>query len=411
MSKTNLLDKYIQQNTLTPEIELLICCCRTYCDEKNSIKIKNLLQEKINWTYLIEIAGYHKVLPLLFINLSNYESQFIPTNIFKSLQNYHYLNTRRNLLIASKLINILNIFAEHKIPVIPFKGPVLASTAYGDISRRAFGDLDLLVHSENFIKTKQVLMSKGFEPYSDSSEREAAYLKSLNNQEQEAYLRSHWELHLVNRNEQVTLDVHQGVLSKKFSVPYSSQWIWEDTKLIPFIGKQILSFSPENLIIILCSQGGKDCWLWLNRICDLAEVLRAYSDVNWEKIWQLTIQLKMTRMLLLGLSIAHNVLDAELPEFILQKIEGNQLVKKLTAEIITQLISPVPAEATTSQLKSTLFHLKLIEHPLDKIAYCFEHLIVPTIADKSFIRLPKFLSFLYYFVRPIRMIFFNKNKN
>ncbi|MBE9209858.1 nucleotidyltransferase family protein [Nostoc sp. LEGE 06077] len=409
MSKVILENKYIQQNTLTPEIELLICCSRTDIDEKKSLQIKTLLQAPINWPYLIEIAAYHKVIPLLFINLSKFKSPSIPSNIFNSLQKYYYLNTQHSLLMASKLVNILNIFAEHKIPVIPFKGPILATTAYGDISRRAFGDLDLLVHREDFIKTKQLLIDKGFEPYADSSEQEATYLKSLNIQDQEAYLRSHWELHLINRKEQVTLDVHQGVLSKKFSVPYNSKWIWEDTKLISFIGKQILSFSAENLIIILCSQGGKDCWLWLNRICDLAEVLRSHSDVNWEKIWQLAIKLKMTRMLLLGLSLAHNVLEAQLPEFILQKIDSNALVKNLTAEIILQLTCNLSNAAPNSQLKSLLFHLKLIEHPGDKIIYCYEQIIVPTIADKSFIRLPKYLSFLYYFVRPIRMIFFNHN--
>ncbi|MCC5634370.1 nucleotidyltransferase family protein [Nostoc sp. CHAB 5844] len=403
MNQVFLENKYFQQNPLTPETELLICCSRTCMDEKSAIKIKTLLQEKINWQHLIEMASYHKCLPLLFLNFNKIGSQAIPTNIFSSLQKYYYFNTQHSLLLASKLINILNIFAENEIPVIPFKGPILAATAYGDISRRSFGDLDLLVHREDFIKTKQILMDKGFEPYADSNEQEAAYLKSLNIQEQEAYLRSHWELHLINRNEQITLDVHQGILSKKFLFAYNSEWIWKDTKLIPFVDRQVLSFSAENLIIILCSQGGKDCWLYLSRICDLAEVLRTHSDVNWEKILQLASKLRMTRMLLLGLSLAHNVLDAQLPELIFKKIEVNLLVKTLTSEIIIQLTCNAPDSSSQSQLKLALFHLKLIEHPWDKIAYCYEHIIVPTIADKSFVRLPKTLSFLYYFVRPLRM--------
>ncbi|WP_413199972.1 nucleotidyltransferase family protein [Nostoc piscinale] len=399
------------ENHLTHELELLICCSRTHIKEKDLIKVQTLLQKPINWEYLLELAAYHKVLQLLFISLNTVDSQAIPHNIFSTLQKYYYLNTQHSLLMASKLVNILNIFTEHNIPVIPFKGPILATTAYGDISRRSFGDLDLLVHQEDFLKTKQVLTNQGFEPYADSNEQEAAYLKSLNSQDEEAYLRSHWELHLINRKEQVTLDVHQGVLSKKFSLPSSSEWIWDDTITINFAGKQILSFSAENLIIILCSQGSKDCWLYLNRICDLAEVLHTYTDVNWEKIQQLAIELKMTRMLLLGLSLAHHILDASLPEFILQKIESNKLVKHLTADIILQLTRPVADVATKSQLKSALFHLKLIEQPWDKISYCYQHLIVPTIADKSFVSLPEYLSFLYYFVRPLRLIFFNRSKN
>ncbi|MBE9004352.1 nucleotidyltransferase family protein [Fortiea sp. LEGE XX443] len=407
MSQVILENKSVKQNTLTPENELLICCSRTFIDEKNAIKIKKLLQEQINWQFLLEIAAYHKVLPLLFLNISKFGSQSIPINILNSLREYYYLNTQRSLLMASKLVNILNIFDENGIPVIPFKGPILAATAYGDVSRRSFGDLDLLVHPKNFIKTKQILIAKGFEPYADSNEQEAAYLKSLDEKEQEAYLHRHWELHLTNPSEQVTLDVHQSILSKEFSFVSNSEWIWEDTKLIPFVDKQILSFSAENLIIILCSQGGKDCWLWLNRICDLAEVIRTHPNVNWEKIWQLATKLRMTRILLLGLSLAHHVLDAQLPELMLQKIEANSIVKALSSEIVTQLTCTAKdsTDSTTqSQFKFALFHLKLIEHPWDKIVYCYEHIIVPTIADKSFIRLPKFLSFLYYFIRPLRLI-------
>ncbi|MBD2488701.1 nucleotidyltransferase family protein [Aulosira sp. FACHB-615] len=405
------MNAILLENHLTHELELLICCSRTHIKEKDLIKVQTLLQKPINWEYLLELAAYHKVLPLIFISLNKIDSQAIPHNIFSTLQKYHYLNTQHSLFMASKLVNILNIFTENNIPVIPFKGPILATTAYGDISRRSFGDLDLLVHREDFLRTKQILIDAGFEPYADSNEQEAAYLKSLNSQDEETYLRSHWELHLINRKEQVTLDVHQGVLSKKFSLPSSSEWIWNDTITINFAGKQILSFSIENLILILCSQGSKDCWFYLNRICDLAEVLHTYTDVNWEKVWQLAIELKMKKMLLLGLSLAHHILDAPLPEFILQKIENNSSVKRLTAEIIIQLTRPVADFATQSQLKSALFHLKLIEQPWDKISYCYQHLIVPTIADKSFVSLPRYLSFLYYFVRPLRLIFFNRSKN
>lgn len=401
-----LLENPIQyQNTnIRPEIQLLLCCTRTYLDEKNSDRIKLLVQKDIDWKYLLEMANLHRVFPLLFLNLSKSCLQFVPTYVLTELQRYYFANVRRNFVKSNQLVKILNIFAENAIPVIAFKGPVLAATTYGDISRRAFGDLDLLVRRKDFIRTKEILMVQGFEPYADSCEQEAAYLKSLSVREQEAYLRSHWELHLYNPKEQITLDVHQGILSKQFSFTSNTDWIWEDTKLVNFAEKQILSFSPENLIIILCSQGGKDCWRWLNRICDLAEAIRAYPKLNWEKLWQRSTKLRMRRMLLLGLSLAHELLDAELPEAILQKITADSVVKSLSAQIILQFSCPTLESFQSSQLKTALFHLQLIEHPGNKIYYCYEHLVIPTIADRSSVNLPKFLSFLYYLLRPIRLI-------
>ncbi len=402
-----LLEKIIQSQTenIRPEISLLLCCARTYLDEKNSESIKKLIQSNINWKYLIETAHWHRVLPLLFLNLNKTCSQVVPTDVINYLRQSYYSNTQRSLFKASKLVKILKVFEENEIPVIPFKGPVLAAAIYGDISYRAFGDLDLLVRRQDFLKTKEILITQGFQPYADSNEQEAAYLKSLTNQEQEAYLRSHWELHLNNSKEQITLDVHQGILSKQFSFTHNTEeWIWEDTKHISFVDRQILSFSAENLIIILCSQGGKDCWRWLNRICDLAEVIRAHPEVNWNNIWERITKLRMKRMLLLGLSLAHELLNVELPETIISKIEANPIVKSLSSQICRQFYFPTADSFQSSQLKSAFFHLKLIEHPQDKFWYCYEHLIVPTVGDKNFVHLPQSLSFLYYFIRPFRLI-------
>ncbi len=389
----------------SPEIELLLCCARTRINEKDSENIKKLIQLNINWKYLIEIADWHRVLPLLFLNLNKICSQFVPTDVLNYLRQYYYNNAQRNLFKASKLVKILNIFEENKIPVITFKGPVLAAAIYGDIACRAFNDLDILVRRQDFIKTKEILIIHGFEPYVDSNEQEANYLKSLTNEEEEAYLRSHWELHLNNSQDKITLDVHQGILSKQFSFTHNTEnWIWEDTKHISFVDKQILSFSVENLIIILCSQGGKDCWLWLNRICDLAEVIRAYPEVNWDKVWERTTELRMRRMLLLGLALAHELLNAELPEAIIDKIAANTIVQSLSSQICRQFYFPTADSFQSSQLQSAFFHLKLIEHPTDKFWYCYEHLIVPTVGDKNFVKLPQILSFLYYFIRPLRLI-------
>jgi hypothetical protein len=394
-----------QAENICPEIKLLLCCARTCMDEKNSESIKKLIQSNINWKYLIEIAHLHRLLPLLFLNLNKTCSQLVPTDVLNYLRQSYYSNTQRNLFKTSKLVKILKIFEENEIPVIPFKGPVLAAAIYGDISCRAFGDLDLLVRRQDFIKTKEILVTQGFDPYADSNEQEAAYLKSLTNREQEAYLRSHWELHLNNSKERITLDVHQGILSKQFSFTYNTEkWIWEDTKHISFVDRQILSFSAENLIIILCSQGGKDCWRWLNRICDLAEVIRAHPDVTWDKIWERTTKLRMRRMLLLGLSLAHELLNVELPETIIHKIEASPTVKSLASQICRQFYFPTVDSFPSSQFQTALFHLKLIEYPGDKIWYCYEHIVVPTVADKSFVRLPQFLSFLYYFTRPLRLM-------
>ena len=52
-------------------------------------------------------------------------------------------------------------FAERNIEVLPLKGPVLAEALYGDVTMRAYNDLDLLVRRENFHRAEVLLLDRG----------------------------------------------------------------------------------------------------------------------------------------------------------------------------------------------------------------------------------------------------------
>ncbi|NMG20017.1 nucleotidyltransferase domain-containing protein [Brasilonema bromeliae] len=394
------------------EIELLLCCARTHLNYLTTERIKALVQEDIDWEYLIQTAYIHGVIPLLYLNINKICPKSVPATLLQQLQQDQYGRTQRNFILTSKLLKLLEFFEANSIPVIPFKGPTLAIWAYGDISRRDFYDLDILVRKQDFLKTKELLASQGYRPYSNSSEKEAIYLSTLNSEQQKAYLESHWELHLVDecdgqspaKGDRVTIDVHHGILPKQFSSLFDTEWLWEDAHLKPFANKMVLNFTLEDLILVLCSQGAKDCWLQLNRVCDIAQVIRTSCEINWERICERAAKLRMTRILLLGLLLAHELLEVELPKSILQQIQASPLLKSLSSQIYTQLFCTTEYYLENWKVRSSFFHLKMIEHPWDKIRYCYEHLLVPTVADRVILPLPNFLSFFYYLVRPIRLI-------
>ncbi|MEK7856765.1 MAG: nucleotidyltransferase family protein, partial [Acidobacteriota bacterium] len=53
--------------------------------------------------------------------------------------------------------------------ILPFKGPLLALQAYGDISMRRFGDLDVLVKPKHFKAAVDLLSANGFVPLNEVS--------------------------------------------------------------------------------------------------------------------------------------------------------------------------------------------------------------------------------------------------
>ncbi len=73
-----------------------------------------------------------------------------------------HVNSRRCLLFAGRLVEILRLLEANNITAIPYKGPVLAASVYDNLVLRQAGDLDILVHSRDVSKAKALISSLGF---------------------------------------------------------------------------------------------------------------------------------------------------------------------------------------------------------------------------------------------------------
>lgn len=179
---------YLKQTTriTRPEIELLLCCARTQIDPSTQERIKELLQEKIDWKYLIQTSARHKVMPLLYRSLNTTCPELVPKSILSQLRNFFYTNAQRNLFVTAELIKLLTLFQEHEIPAIPFKGPLLSVSVYGNLALRQFTDLDILIDSKNLLKAKALLLSQEYSLTGELS----------------------WESNFISRNHQINVDLH-----------------------------------------------------------------------------------------------------------------------------------------------------------------------------------------------------------
>ena len=83
--------------TARPEIELLLCCARTQPSSEISQQIQNLVQQTLDWPYLIQTAARHSVLPLLYQNLKTLCPEAVPKPVLSELRNFFHTNAARNL--------------------------------------------------------------------------------------------------------------------------------------------------------------------------------------------------------------------------------------------------------------------------------------------------------------------------
>ena len=57
---------FSQGSTMGRELQLLLACARVVLDDTTADRIRTLMQGNIDWTYIVEQAEQHRVLPLPF---------------------------------------------------------------------------------------------------------------------------------------------------------------------------------------------------------------------------------------------------------------------------------------------------------------------------------------------------------
>ncbi|MCB1825673.1 MAG: nucleotidyltransferase family protein [Candidatus Competibacteraceae bacterium] len=373
------------------EDELLLCCARTATSEVIDHRIKALVQINLDWHYLIRRAIHHKVASLLYQNLSRVSPNIIPEQYLNSLQEYYFFNAKKNLFLSVELIKIIKLLETKQIFAIPYKGPTIAILAYGNISLRQFSDLDILVHPCDYLKTLHIFLEKGYRLNSDYG----------------------WECSLIDAHHGVCIDLHRGITPEYFPVHLDFQAIKQRLIALQVGAGKIMTFCPEDLLVILCIQLAKDGWghrynpIRLSKFCDVAELIQKYPDMNWKLIFKEAKKLGCQRMLLVGLSLAHIIFGVSIPKLSPRLLRALNDLDVLTNDIYNKLIYQASVNDHTEPLSMKSFHFKIRERWRDKLYpyyYDFKQRLIPNERDRTFLPLPKSLDFLYYAIRPVRLI-------
>jgi hypothetical protein len=304
--------------------------------------------------------------------------------------NFHD-NSRRNLFLTGELLNLLTLFETHQIPAIPFKGPVLAASVYENLALRQFLDLDILIHTQHVAKARELIVSQGYRRQFD-----------LNDSQEAAYIRWYPAHGFVREDGKVVVDLHWAMTSRGFSFRLDPERLWEHPEAISLGGKELLTLSPENLLLFLCVHGGKHSWERLGWICDIAELIRSRKGMDWRTVMDQARALKSERMLFLGLYLASDLLEATLPEEVGAKVHSDPAVKSLATQVCERLFRELDSQP--GLFEGWRFQLRIRDRLRDGCRYCFGLVMTPTGLELTLISLPALLFPLYYVLRPMRLV-------
>ena len=374
------------------EHALLLLCARVNPDAPTRTGIARLAREKLDWQYLVGAAQRHGIEPLLFRNLNAICPAAMPPDIFSALSATCLCIAQKNLLLAHELIEILNLLSANAISAIPYKGPVLALTAYGNLALRPITDLDILIRPRDLRRAQTILRAAGFRDET-----------SFSPQEEAVHLDANCERMLTNAR--VILDVHWQVMPKFFYFPLDLDGVWR--RLIPLMlaGARVNTLALEDAVLILCVHGAKHIWKRLEWVMSVAELARAQTRLDWDALLGRARATGVERMVALGFLLAHQLLDAELPAPIAGAIRADRTLEALASQNRVRLFDENAVDdAVFEGTFVDALHAQMYARPLNRLRYYWYAVCTPTISDVRAFRLPSSLTWLYRVLRPIRVL-------
>ena len=374
---------------MSREFELLCACSGVELSLERIGRIANCTASEINWDELLRQAEHHGVAPLLARNLRAH-GRGVPANIEQSLRSGFEANIRRNLWFASELVRILQHFDEKAIRTVPYKGPVLAESVYGDLALRRFSDLDFLVAPLDFSRAKQALGELGYEPS-----------VSLTPAAERVVLQTGYELSFDSAAGKYLVELQWGLLPHFYSVDLSANDLLRRSGRTVLGGKEVPSLSPEDLLLVLCLHAAKHLWMRLIWISDIAETLRSQT-LDYGVVFSRARELGIVRVLGVSFWLARNVLGSAIPQQAEDLVGADPQI-----EVLGKLFAGRLASSATYDFESTEYFrlvLALRERRRDRVRYLWRLVWTPGPGEVAAVQLPGPLSPLYRVVRIVRLL-------
>jgi hypothetical protein len=377
--------------TSCPEKLLLLHCARTKIQPAIANKIRELAAGELNWNFLLSEAAENSVTPLLARQFPAIASDLIDPAHNLRLQELARANALRSLVLVAELITIMNQFHSAGIQAIPYKGSALAAQAYGDITLREFEDLDIVLRQSDMTKANEVLVALGYRPkfpWILTSGVAAAVVPC--------------EYNYRDQPRRMMVDLHTERTLRHFPVPPDIDALARRLVPVSLSGHEVLTFSPEDGLPLLCIHGSKDFWERMSWSADIAELVQAYPQLDWDRSFRYADSLRARRMLHLGLALAVRLFDAVLPDEILERVRNDSVADSLASEVERSLLTrESPALSGPGR-----FHYRrhLIEGTVVGWRYALRQAVIPAEEDWEMVRLPGFLAPLYIALRPLRLL-------
>jgi hypothetical protein len=356
----------------------------------------------LDWNKFIHMAEHHGVLQLVAYHLlepgsrenGSTENRALPPEVERSLRSAYEMNLRRSLWFTAELARIMKHFERQQLRAIPYKGPALAHSLYGNLALRSFSDLDFLISPPDFEPAKRALAEIGYRPSADITPAVERF-----------WLRKGYERSFDSAAGANLVELQWALLPQFYAVDLPVEDLLARAGRTAVGGCDVLCLSPEDSLLVLCLHAAKHLWTRLIWLADIAETLRSQSPtqtIDYTLVFSRARALGITRVLTVSFWLVKNVLRAELPTAAEEFLAEDSQSAVLGTEFAGRL-----ARGAGYDFESTEYFrliLKLRERAVDRWRYLWRLVWTPSAGDIAAVQLPETLFPLYRIVRIVRLM-------
>lgn len=374
-----------------PEFDLLVCLARPAPGHVAEARARDLVRAGLDWEQFHALAWRHNLLPLAARNLLDLFPAEVPTAHLARLREEFRHNAARNLLLSSELCRVVEALSAARVEAVAYKGPALALQAYGDLKLRSFVDLDLLVRPEDAARASFLLEGLGYRTH-----------LSLTPAQERMLPRTECDRVFLREGRNLVLELHWAVAPPFFSVELGvDEVLAQRPARVELCARGLVTPSPELTLLLLAVNGAKDLWTALEPLAAVAGLVARHGGLDLGETARVARRAGAHRMLLVCLELVRELFGARVSDELAAAARADASVARLVEESLARLSAveaPRPGLA-----EKTRFRVRARERRRDRLRYCALKLFTPTYKDCK-PELPTALSFLYYGIRPLRLL-------
>ena len=374
-----------------PEKRLLVSCARTQIAPEVAERIREIVAAPLDWDLVLSEATENSVAPLLEMTLRAVVPDATPAAVMERLKITCRANTVRCLFLAAELHKILGLFRTAGIVTIPYKGPVLAEQAYGNLTLRDFDDLDIILPQRDLRKAHEVMLGLGYQarfPWILSRDSKTALVPG--------------EYNYRDEKRRAVVELHTELTLRHFPFTPDIDRFAQRLVKVAVAGQVVPTFAPEDLLPALCVHGSKDFWERISWIADVAELIRRQRGLDWDRALRTAGLLRVERMLHLGLALANDLLQAPMPEEVRKRVRGDGEALSVAREVEERTLSR--NLSAVSAARRMRFRRRMVRGTLAGWRYSLRLALIPAEEDWEMVQLPGVFAPLYLALRPLRLL-------